>query len=52
MLTMIPIAILTSERAEIIDMCVEELTNEIVKMQVTNWLIEDIRENGLGTNQA
>ena len=59
MSAMIPhhsIAILTSERAEIDDVRVRELANEIIEAQrreikEMNWLIEDIRENGKATTQ-
>lgn len=60
MSAMIPhhsIAILTSERAEIEDVRVLELANEIIEAQrreieEMNWLIKDIRENGPATTQA
>lgn len=60
MRAMIPhhsIAILTSERAEIDDVRVQELATEIIKAQrreikEMNWLIEDIRENGKATTQS
>ncbi len=60
MSAMIPhhsIAILTSERAEIDDVRVRELANEIIEAQrreikEMNWLIEDIRENGKATTQT
>jgi len=48
------IAILTSERADIDDVRVEELANGIIEAQrreiaEMNWLIEDIQENGVAT---
>jgi len=48
------IAILTSERADIDDVRVEELANGIIEAQrreiaEMNWLIEDIQENGEAT---
>jgi hypothetical protein len=51
------IAILTSERAQIQDLRVRELADEIIAAQrreisEMEWLIEDIRENGLVTMQA
>ncbi len=51
------IAILTSERAQIEDIRVRELADEIIAAQrreinEMEWLIEDIRENGLVTTQA
>ncbi len=51
------IAILTSERAEIDDVRVKELANEIIDAQrreidEMNWLLEDIAENGAATTQA
>ncbi len=60
MSAMIPhhsIAILTSERAEIDDVRVKELANEIIEAQrreidEMNWLLEDIEENGKATTQA
>lgn len=60
MSAMIPhhsIAILTSERAEITDVRVRELADEIIKAQrreikEMNWLLEDIEENGEATTQA
>lgn len=59
MRAMIPhhsIAILTSERAEIDDVRVRELADEIIEAQrreikEMNWLLEDIRENGKATTQ-
>ncbi|HSM70550.1 MAG TPA: DUF305 domain-containing protein [Anaerolineales bacterium] len=50
------IAILTSERAQIEDVRVRELADEIIEAQVREikemeWLIEDIRNNGLATSQ-
>ncbi len=60
MSAMIPhhsIAILTSERAEITDVRVQELAGEIIKAQrreiaEMDWLIADIEENGEATTQA
>ncbi len=60
MRAMIPhhsIAILTSERAEITDVRVQELAGEIIKAQrreiaEMDWLIADIEENGEATTQA
>lgn len=60
MKAMIPhhsIAIMTSERAEIDDVRVKELANEIVKAQhreikEMEWLINDIKENGKATTEA
>lgn len=51
------IAILTSERAQIQDIRVRELADEIIDAQrreikEMEWLIPDIRENGLVTTQA
>ncbi len=51
------IAILTSERAQIQDLRVRELADEIIAAQrreiaEMKWLISDIRENGLVTSQA
>lgn len=51
------IAILTSERAQIQDLRVRELADEIIEAQrreisVMEWLIADIRESGLVTTQA
>ena len=51
------IAILTSERAKIVDPRVSELADEIIKAQrreikEMEWLIDDIRENGFATTQA
>lgn len=51
------IAILTSERAQIKDVRVRELADEIIEAQrreikEMEWLISDIRENGLVTTQA
>lgn len=51
------IAILTSDRAQIEDLRVRELADEIIAAQrreisEMEWLIEDIRENGLVTTQA
>jgi hypothetical protein len=50
------IAILTSERAQIEDVRVRELADEIIEAQVREikemeWLIEDIRNNGTATSQ-
>ena len=60
MRAMIPhhsIAILTSERAEIEDVRVRELADEIIKAQrreikEMEWLINDIQENGAATTEA
>jgi hypothetical protein len=60
MRAMIPhhsIAILTSERAEIDDVRVRQLADEIIEAQrreieEMNWLIEDIANNGQATTQA
>jgi hypothetical protein len=60
MKAMIPhhsIAILTSERAEIDDVRVRELANEIIKAQrreikEMEWLIDDIKANGAATSEA
>ena len=60
MRAMIPhhsIAILTSERAEIEDVRVRELADEIIAAQLReikemNWLLDDIRENGVATTEA
>lgn len=60
MKAMIPhhsIAILTSERANIEDVRVRELADEIIRAQrreikEMDWLIEDIAENGLATTQS
>jgi inorganic pyrophosphatase/exopolyphosphatase len=51
------IAIMTSERAEIDDVRVKELANEIVRAQrrqikEMEWLINDIKENGKATTEA
>ena len=51
------IAILTSERAQIEDVRVRKLANEIIKAQrkeimEMQWLIDDIRKNGVVTNEA
>ena len=51
------IAILTSERAEIDDVRVRELANEIIKAQrreikEMEWLIDDIKTNGAATSEA
>ncbi len=51
------IAILTSERAQIEDLRVQELADQIITSQrleikEMEWLIDDIRENGLATNLA
>jgi uncharacterized protein (DUF305 family) len=60
MKAMIPhhsIAVLTSERANIDDVRVRELANEIIKAQrreikEMKWLIDDIEKNGKATNAA
>ena len=60
MKAMIPhhsIAILTSERAEIDDVRVRELADEIIEAQrreiaEMEWLIQDIKENGKATTDA
>jgi hypothetical protein len=60
MSAMIPhhsIAIMTSERAQIEDVRVRELADEIIESQrreidEMNWLLEDIRENGIASTQA
>ena len=60
MKAMIPhhsIAIMTSERAEIEDVRVKNLANEIIKAQrreikEMEWLINDIQENGAATTEA
>ncbi len=60
MSAMIPhhsIAILTSERAEIRDVRVRELADEIIRAQrreikEMNWLIEDIKKNGAVTSES
>lgn len=60
MRAMIPhhsIAILTSERAGINDVRVRELADEIIEAQrreiaQMNWLLDDIRENGIASTQA
>lgn len=60
MRAMIPhhsIAILTSERAEIRDVRVRELADEIIESQrreieEMNWLLDDIREKGIASTQA
>jgi len=51
------IAILTSERAKIVDPRVRELADEIIKAQrreikEMEWLINDIRENGYAITQS
>lgn len=51
------IAILTSERAEITDVRVRELADEIIltqlrEIEMMNWLIADITENGVVETQA
>lgn len=51
------IAILTSERAQIEDYRIRELANEIIEAQrkeikEMEWLIEDIRSNGVASTQA
>ena len=50
------IAILTSERADIDDVRVRKLADEIIKAQRTEiaemkWLVEDIEENGPATTE-
>jgi hypothetical protein len=60
MKAMIPhhsIAIMTSERANIEDVRVRELADEIIRAQrreikEMDWLIEDIAENGLATTRS
>lgn len=60
MRAMIPhhsIAILTSERAEISDVRVQELADEIIlaqrrEIKEMEWLIEDISQNGIASTQA
>jgi hypothetical protein len=60
MSAMIPhhsIAILTSERAEIRDVRVRELADEIIQAQRREikemaWLIEDIKKNGAATSES
>lgn len=60
MSAMIPhhsIAIMTSERAQIQDVRVRALADEITEAQrreisEMNWLLEDIRENGIASTQA
>lgn len=60
MRAMIPhhsIAIMTSERAEIRDMRVRELADEIIEAQrreikEMNWLLEDIGENGVASTET
>jgi hypothetical protein len=60
MRAMIPhhsIAILTSDRAEIDDVRVRELADEIIltqrrEIQMMNWLLADIAENGIVTTEA
>ena len=51
------IAILTSERSQIVDPRVRELADEIIlaqqrEIKEMEWLIEDIRENGYATTEA
>lgn len=51
------IAILTSERAEISDVRAQELADQIIRTQrreisEMEWLIEDIRTNGIAATQA
>ncbi len=51
------IAILTSERAQIMDLRVRHLADEIIRAQRREikemaWLIEDIRDNGLAETEA
>ena len=60
MRAMIPhhsIAIMTSERAGIIDVRVRELADAIIEAQIReikemNWLLDDIRENGIASTEA
>lgn len=60
MSAMIPhhsIAILTSERAQIEDVRVRELADQIIETQrreieEMNWLLEDIRQNGIASTQS
>ena len=60
MKAMIPhhsIAILTSDRSQIVDPRVRELADEIIiaqrrEIKAMDWLIEDIRENGYATTEA
>lgn len=60
MRAMIPhhsIAIMTSERAEIKDVRVRELADAIIEAQhreikEMNWLLDDIRENGIASMEA
>jgi uncharacterized protein (DUF305 family) len=60
MSAMIPhhsIAILTSERANINDVRVRELADEIIEAQrreikEMNWLLDDIRANGIASSQS
>ena len=60
MSSMIPhhsIAILTSENAQIQDVRVRELADDIIEAQrreieEMNWLLTDIAENGIASNQA
>lgn len=59
MKAMIPhhsIAILTSERSQIVDVRLRELADEIIlaqrrEIKELEWLIEDIRENGYATTE-
>ena len=59
MKAMIPhhsIAILTSERSQIVDVRLRELADEIIlaqrrEIKEMDWLIEDIRENGYATTE-
>jgi len=51
------IAILTSERAAIVDPRVRELADKIIiaqrkEIKEMEWLIEDIRENGIAKSQT
>ena len=51
------IAILTSERADIDDVRVRELADEIIEaqkreIQEMEWLIKDIEKNGIATSEA
>lgn len=60
MKAMIPhhsIAILTSDRSQIVDLRVRKLADEIIlaqqrEIKEMDWLIEDIRENGYATTEA
>jgi len=51
------IAIMTSERAQIEDVRVRELADQIIEAQrreieEMNWLIDDIHENGIASTEA